>query len=235
MHVIRPHCRAQFSAADIDFIRSVFARPDEPDPGLVRFLSDPGGLDELLDSDRLFRAILELADCVAVSSRLYFYVLVRRVLKETGIDNRVVADYVAELLARFSSMPQVRQPLPPDQRPLDYLVDMVAALARANDHEKFFLHVHMGNFSLFLAGIFRRHIDFRAGRRGAPGVDYYEGFGRAGFREAGSHPLARRYDLAGTLHALSDAFHETRLALNDMAERLVWVGEGETAPDLLGG
>ena len=36
-----------------------------------------------------------------ISMRLYFYVIVRNLLKDYGVDDRNVADYIAELLYRY--------------------------------------------------------------------------------------------------------------------------------------
>jgi len=39
--------------------------------------------------------------------------------------------------------------------------------------------------------------------------------------------LARKYDLDGIFNTLSERFQETRLALNDLRERLVSLGDPE--------
>ena len=43
---------------------------------------------------------------------------------EAGLDDRVVADYVAEMLAEFGSTHRLRHPLRSPGQPMDYLVDM---------------------------------------------------------------------------------------------------------------
>ena len=57
----------------------------------------------ILDDEALFHALLERRGCLRVTSRFYFYILVRHVFRRSDIQNRTVADYVAEVLAEFSS------------------------------------------------------------------------------------------------------------------------------------
>jgi len=221
LKVIRPHCRETLTHTDCDFIASVLAPEETPSDALRKLLTDAESRDVLLDEEKLFHAILERPACVSISKHLYFYVLVRHVLKEAGIENRLVTDYVAALLAEFSSMQRVREPLSAKKRSMDYLVDMIAALQEADDEERFVLRAHMGNFSLFLSGIFPKQIRRRAERRAAPGLSYYEGVGSLSYREAAHHDLAKKLDLWQPLLILSDAFRTTRLALNELADRLV--------------
>jgi hypothetical protein len=100
----------------------------------------------------------------------------------------------------------------------------------ADDHQRFMIRAHMGNVSLFLSGVFPDHLEHRVKRRGAPELSYYEGMGSTSFRMAGQHPLAKRYNLAAPLLTLSEAFRTTRLALNDLADRLLDFGKAEEAP-----
>ncbi len=225
MKVIQPNCRTRFTASDIDFIVSVFASEAGSSNCLVKLFSDPDSLDAILDHELLFRALLEYNSCLQVSPHFYFYVLVRHVLRRSGIEDRMVADYVAEMLAEFASTERLRRPLPNDDRPLDYLFEMLAALHKADDSTQFLIRAHVGNHSLFVSGIFPDYIRFRAQFRGAPQMEYYENMGSANFRVAGDHRLAQRYELAPIFDTLSHHFHDVRLALNDMTDRLISLGD----------
>jgi len=81
--------------------------------------------------------------------------------------------------------------------------------------------------------VFPDRIRFRADRNGAPGLTYYEGLGRTNFRVAGDHRLARKYDLDGIFNTLAERFQETRLALNDLRERLISLGEPDVPVEQL--
>jgi hypothetical protein len=61
--------------------------------------------------------------------------------------------------------------------------------------------------------------------RGFPDLKYYEELGRVHYRIAGEHRLAQRYHMEGILKTLSERFHTTRRALNDMADRLFSIGD----------
>ncbi|HBA83723.1 MAG TPA: hypothetical protein DCZ95_06480 [Verrucomicrobia bacterium] len=222
MKLIRPNCRLRFTSTDLDFLISSLATSGS-DSALRRLTTDLESLDLLLDEEALFHALLDRPEWAAISSHFYFYVLVRHVLKKAGLDDRAVADYVAELLAEFCQADRARPPLPPDNKPSDYLVDMLAALQWVTDEERFALRAHIGNISLFMTGVFPERLQARTRDRGAPKIDYYEGMGRSSYRAAGDDRLAGRYELAPLLHSLSDSFHTTRLALNELKERIILI------------
>jgi hypothetical protein len=233
MHVIRPICRIQFTAEDIDFIVSVLTPNSDATACLVELLGDPDSRDVILDDVKLFRAVLENVGCVRFSSRLYFYVMVRHVMLEAGIDDPEAADYIAELLSVFISERRRRNPLNQGDPPLHYVVDMLAALQTATSQEQFVLRAHLGNFTLFLAGLFPAYVRRRRERRAAPSLDYYESIGRESFRVAGNHHLADEFELGSVFDTLAERFRETRVALNDLSDRLVYLQEDRFAGALL--
>jgi hypothetical protein len=227
MKVIQANCRVQFTANDVDFILSVLGKKKGAAELLVILLADPETRDLILDDDLLFRALLEQGGCLRVSPHLYFYVLVRQVLRRAGLEDRRVADYVAELLTEFSSEERTRCVAPDGAGRLDYFFDMLAALDKADDRTAFWIRAHIGNPSLFLSGVFPEHIRHRSQRRGAPGLRYYQDLGRANYRAASEHRLAARYDLAAVFDTLSEQFEPARLALNDLAERVFSIADPE--------
>jgi hypothetical protein len=234
MKVIQANCRVQFTAADVDFILTVLGRRRDDAASLASLLADAETRDLILDDEALFRALLEQGGFLRVSPHLYFYVLVRHVLRRSGLDDRRVADYVAELLAEFSREERSHCVVPGQGR-LSYFFEMLTALQTADDHTAFCIQAHIGNHSLFLSGVFPEHILHRAKRKGAPGLRYYEDLGRANYRAASNHRLAARYDLAAVFDTLSERFEPTRRALNDLAERVFSLGDPEVPLHLLGG
>lgn len=224
MKVIRPNCRIQFTAEDIEFVLQVLSPGTDSNPALVQLLTDEDSRDQILDDDKLYQALLENTGCLQVSSHFYFYVLVRHVLRQAGIENRQVADYVAELLAEFSRLERVHLQLSADFNPLEYLFEMMAALQQADERMRFIIRAHIGNHALFLSGVFPDRIRHRAERKGFPDLSYYENMGRANYRVASDHRLAQRYEVAPVFSTLSECFLETRKALNDLADRIVHLG-----------
>jgi hypothetical protein len=221
MKVIQPNCRIQFTAADVDFVVAVLGTKAGDAACVVRLLGDPDTRDLILDDEKLFQALLEHRGCLTVSSHFYFYILVRQVLRRGGIDDRVVADYVAEILAEYSSMESTRCRVPGHSQPLDYFYEMLLALRDADERSGFELRAHIGNYALFITGVFPDRIRVRAEKRGFPDIRYFEDIGRVSFRVASDHRLAQRYDLVPVFDALAERFHMARRALNDLSERLL--------------
>jgi len=233
MKVIKPNCRVQFAAQDVEFILTVLGGKLEGTEGLVKLLADEDSRDLILDDEALFRALLERGGCLRVTSHFYFYILVRQVFKRTGIAERGVADYVAEMLTEFARADRARCVLPGQATPLDYFFEMLAALQTADDHTRFHIRAHIGNYSLFLSGVFPDRIRERAERRGFPDLSYYVALGRTHFRVASDHRLAKRYALTDIFGTLSERFETTRLALNEIADRLFSLGGPDYSLDRL--
>jgi hypothetical protein len=232
MKLIQANCRIQFAAEDVDFILSVLGSKIGTQECLVRLLADEESRDLILDDEALLHALLERRGCLRVSTRFYFYILVRQVFLRSDIRDRAVADYVAEVLAEFASSERARC-VTPGGGPLDYFFEMLAALKAADDRTGFYIRVHIGNYSLFLAGVFPERIRFRAEARGCPDLKYYEGLGRTQYRVASDHRLAQRYAMTDILSTLSERFATTRLALNDIADRLFTLGDTNPSVETL--
>lgn len=233
MKLIQPNCRIQFTGEDLDFICLALGKKTGGQESLQLLLADPETRDLILDHEQLFHALLEYRGCLAVSSHFYFYVIVRNVLKKSGLDDRDVADYLAELLSEFSQLERTRCQIAGQPVPLDYMFEMLAALQTADDRTSFMIRAHIGNHSLFLSGIFPERIRYRAEYKGFPDLRYYEALGRSNFRTARDHRLAAEYDLAAIFDTLSERFENARQALNDMSERLVSIGDCDSSLDAL--
>src|SRR6478735_988869 len=227
MKVIQPNCRTQFAAEDIDFIVTVLGAKLGNAECLIHLLADEETRDLILDDEALLHALLERRGCLRVSSHFYFYILVRNVLKRSGLNDRAVADYVAEVLAEFARAEQMRCIVPGQPNVLDYFFEMLAALQTADDRTSFQIRVHIGNHSLFLSGVFHERIRFRAEKKGFPDLKYYQEVGRANYRVASDHRLAQRYELAPIFCVLAENFEPARRALNDLAERIFSIGDND--------
>jgi hypothetical protein len=189
-----------------------------------------------LDDEQLFRAVIEQRRCLSLSSHFYFYILVRNVLRKNGINDRIIADYVAEVLAEYSIMERSQCRVPGQSEPLNYFFEMLLALRNADERNGFELRAYIGNYALFFTGVFPDRIRVRAEKRGFPDLSYFEGIGRANFRAASDHRLAERYELAGIFDTLAERFTTTRAALNDLSERLFsWDDDRYAIPALFVG
>ena len=80
--------------------------------------------------------------------------------------------------------------------------------------------MHVGNYSLFITGLFPGAIARRRAR-GAPGARFYEELGRASYRVAAKDRVARQCEMGGVYDGLAEGFGEARRGLNRMAETLL--------------
>jgi hypothetical protein len=118
-------------------------------------------------------------------------------LQQAGINDRKLCDYIASLLEAFSRSSVLRAPHAADSVQ-QYISDMLIALRRVTPEQAFLLRAHVGNYSLFISGIFLENTQRRS-LRGGPDVKFYEQIGRANYE------LAQRFrDIRCALNRLSD-------------------------------
>jgi hypothetical protein len=232
MKLIRPNCRLQFTPADLDFVVSVLHPPVADPSALQRLLGDEEARDLILDDEALVHAVLEQSGCLRVSAHFYFYILVRHACRRFGITDRSVADYVAALLVEFARAEAEVLNTRAGPAEANSVAEVLAQLSGADDVTRFLVRTHLANVCLVRVGLFPDRVRHRTERRGAPGLRYYEGIGQSCYREASGHRLARRYQLESIYESLADHFQETRLALNDLGERLVSLGDGDAGSAL---
>jgi hypothetical protein len=229
--MIRANCRARFTAADFDFIVRTLARSQSDQVSLVDLLSDLETRDSILDHPRLVDAILNHCGHLHISSQFYFYVLARHVLQQGGIGDRKLCDYVASLLETFSRASRLQISDEPAcnathnvaggaHHAAEYISDILIALNRATPEQAFLLRAHVGNYSLFISGIFHENTNRRS-LRGGPDIQFYEQVGRTNYQLVSSHAVARRCELDDVFEGLADRFRDVRLALNQLSDRLL--------------
>ena len=228
--MIRANCRARFTAADFDFVVRTLARSRTDHVSLVDLLGDAEIRDSILDHPRLVDAILSNPAHLRISSEFYFYVLARHVLQQAGILDRKLCDYVASLLEAFSQMSALRAPHATGGSLQQYVSDMLIALQRVTPEQAFLLRAYVGNYSLFISGIFHENTQRRS-LRGGPDLRFYEEVGRTNYQLVASHETALRCELDDVFEGLAERFHEVRLALNDLSDRLLSL-DNEIRPSL---
>lgn len=225
--MIKANCRERFTAQDFDFVVKTLSRSEKESVTLVDLLTDDETRDAILDSPRLVEAVLDGRAPLSISPQLYFYVLLRRVLKDTGLDDRAVSDYVASLLANFSDLARMRSPANGSTSPIQYVSDMLIALQKASPTQTFLIRAHVGNYALFVTGIFHESVQSRS-QRGAPDLGFYEDVGSANYKAAAGHQFARTAALSGVYERLSEQFHDVRLALNRLSDSILHLDDSHT-------
>lgn len=214
-------CRVRFTAEDLNFVVQTLARSAHERVSLESLINDHNMLETILDHDVLHTALIDRVGCLQVSPTFYFYVLTGNVLHRAGIRNRALCHYLTSLLVTFSKM-QSMEPVENDGhggKSFPYVSDLLIALERASSSRAFQLEVFLGNYTLFIGGMFLERVEAHARRRGAPGISFYEGIGRQSYQLASHHPRARETEMAVVYEELGEEFHTVRLALNEMAEK----------------
>lgn len=182
------------------------------------------GLDAILDDPRLPDALLESRQAAHASLPLFAYVVVRHALQRVHEHDRGISDYVASILVHFAMRENAHRISGAD----DEVYDTVAALLADVDHgdatRRFLVRAHLGNYALWLGGMFPDHVEERRSRRGGPDLEYYDEMGQRGFALAAQHRLAQKYGMASLFEAASERFPRIRAALNEVSDRFLFGG-----------
>jgi hypothetical protein len=229
--MILPTIRASFGRRDALHLASLLGGDDPGARRRFRERLEESGLDALLDDPRTLNALLT-ASGVEAPPGLVFYVLVRHALLESGLDDRKTADFVASLVVAFGRSRRAYRISDEDRQEFHYLVDMVVQMGGAREERAFLLRSHLGNFSLWLAGLFPDFLDART-RRGAPPLAYYESMGRTGYRLAAESSSARSLGVEDVFRTVARDFSAVRTALNRMSDRHLWAGSTNPVGRLL--
>ncbi|MHA3771407.1 hypothetical protein ACXR0O_07710 [Verrucomicrobiota bacterium sgz303538] len=225
--MIKANCRERFTAADFEFVVQTLSSTERDSVNLVELLTDHEARDAILDNPRLFHTMLEAGVPLSISPQLYFYILTRHVLKETGLNDRSLSDYVASLLETFSHTARMRSPADGRETPIQYLSDMLVALRNASPHQSFLIRAHIGNYALFITGIFRETVQSRS-QRGAPDLAFYEEVGRSNYKAVAQHRFAQSWDLTNVYDSLAESFRDVRIALNRLADSLLHLDDSHS-------
>ena len=224
--MIQPNVRASFGRREAEILSAVLGDRGE------RTLREQG-LDALLDDGDVLRALLRGGRVSAVPAPLLFYVLVRHALLQREIADRQLADYTAAILLEFGQAGRANHVDGGAGEPFRYLADILAAMEEARGEREFLLRVHLGNFALWLAGVFPDHITCRVQRRGAPGLAYYDELGAAGFRGAAGSQTALQHGVGDLFLRIADRFTDVRAALNALSDTVIFPRRGDAVERLL--
>ena len=227
--MILPNVRAGFGPDEIGFLLAALSEGRSADRQRIESRIGSEGLDAVLDDPRTLNAVMSGGGVSGAPLRLACYLLVRHALLEHGLENRTLADYVAALMFEFG---RADRPIDEDTR-LDYVVDIVTELNQASGARALRLQAHLGEFSLWLTGLFPDHVGARVQRRGAPGLGYYEEMGATGYRLAAVHRQAGDLGLAGVYRDCATRFSTLRVALNGVSDRYLFPRRAESIDRLL--
>ncbi len=217
--MILPNVRMSFGRNEARWLVLLLGDGDVPGQRHWEEVLADEGIDALLDDPRAADVVLRHRGLLLAPPRLVLYVLIRRAFLERGLESRMLADYTTALVFEFGKRDRSYRIADHDEKEYRYLVDVLADLADANGRRAFLLRAHLGNFALWLSGLFPDYIVARVHRIGGPGLDYYEEMGRTGFRLAAGDPHADDRSLGGLYENAAEAFPSVRRALNVFSDR----------------
>ena len=220
--MILANVRGRLRAQDFRLVALALARGDAVRREHYERLLLEQGPDRVLDERGLLEALLVLRSLVVPSPALFAYVAVRHTLLSAGVDDRELADYLAALVLEFGDHDRHSRIGRADDQTYHYLVDMVGELTGVDEagERGFLLRVHLGNYSLWLAGLFPDYVEARRSRQGGPDLPYYDELGRQGYRLASEHRLAERFGVAEIYRAAAQRFPTLRVAFNRLSDRV---------------
>ena len=218
--MILANTRGQLKPNDLQLVLLLLSRGSATRRAVLEQRLTQEGPDSLLESPDLPEALLAVRTILVPSPALFFYVMVRHALHTAEVEDRELADYLAAMLLEFGRRERAYQVDWNDDQRHRYVIDILADLELSQGARRFKVMVHLGNYALWLAGIFPDYIAARQLRSGGPDLSYYDTLGRRGFELASDHALADHYNLETVFRSAAERYLEVRGALNDISERV---------------
>jgi hypothetical protein len=222
--MIRADTRSRLTDHDLELLVLLLSRGSAAERRRVERRLEVEGPDALLDEPALLERLLAVRTLLVPSDHLFFYVVVRHALRGEGVENRDVADYLASLLIAFGQRDRAWRIDWNDDQRHRYLVDIVQDAEQSSGERRFKVYAHLGNYALWLAGVFPDYVAARRARRGGPDLGYYDALGSRGYGCASDHALADAYGLEEIFRTAAERFPEVRAALNGVSDRVFFAG-----------
>ena len=206
---------------DLQFIIEHFPLPGRSYEEIAHLVHTlPTTLESLLNSDYLFREVCgETKLLLNISPFLLFSVLLRRNLRDhRAKPDRKIINYLANLLSLFIRADRLFRVEPHDRRDHKYLVDLISEGEAADPRRRFLIHSHIGNYALFISGLFPAWIEYRYRYQRRPiNGQFYVDMGRTYFQRAATHPMARELGLDDVFLRLALLFEAYQRTLNEIS------------------
>lgn len=214
--------RNSLARNDAQFAMSLIARESAGEHERLEGRLRDGGIDAILDDPRLLDAIMGSPRGAHASLALFTYVVLRHTLRALGEQDRTIADYLASLVLHFGVGARALRVADVDDEVYTTLAQLLSDIDVPDPRRAFLVRAHLGNYALWLSGLFPDHIEYRRWRRGGPDMDYYTTLGRRGFELAAGHGLAPEYGVQLLYATAAERFELLRHALNEVSDRLIF-------------
>ena len=146
------------------------------------------------------------------NSNYMFFVFTKYAFESHGIPNPEMEIYVSDLLNNFISVERLYKICEEDNKRHYYITDMLQK-ARKEPEKQYIIHKHIGDFSLFISGIFPRGIQMQK----CIDKNFYIYFGKSSYNLASS--LGK--GTSTVLGNISKNFETCVEALNDTVSNYV--------------
>ena len=220
--MILANVRQRLGRGDAQLVLRLIARGSAEEYDRAEGALRDDGIDALLDDPRLLGALIESPQGAHASFPLFAYVVVRHALRRAGETDRVLADYAAAILVHFGLRDAAHRVGASDDEVYTTLTDLLRDVESGDARRSFLVRAHLGNYALWLSGLFPDWIEHRRQRRGGPDLEYYEEMGAHGYRLAADHRLANEHGLAPLFSHAATRFARLRAALNVVSDRMMF-------------
>ena len=218
--MILANTRQHLTRNDAQLAMRVLARGSDAELSELETRLANDGIDAILDDPALPIALVRSSAGAHASLPLFTYVMVRHALRRLGEGDRSLADYLSAIVVHFGMRDRAARVGESDDQIYAALADLLQDVNDPDARRSFLVRAHLGNYALWLSGIFPDFVEQRRWNRGGPQLEYYEEMGRRGFQLAAEHRLAEEHGLAPLYAAAADRFGLLRLALNSLSDWL---------------
>jgi hypothetical protein len=220
--MIRADVRSRLVRGDAQLALRLIARGSHADYEEAEARLRDEGIDALLDDPRLLTALLEAPQAGYASFPLFSYVVVRHALRGLGEGDMRLADYVAAILMHFGVRDAAHRISEADDQTYETLAELSGDVDDPDARRAFLVRAHLGNYALWLSGLFPDYIESRRWRRGGPDLEYFEEMGRRGYKLAADHGMAAQLGLSPLFALAAERFALLRIALNGISDSLLF-------------
>jgi hypothetical protein len=229
--MIRANVRDMLDRDDAQLALRLIAQGSREEYEIAERQLRESGIDALLNHSALLPALLRHEQGMNASLPLFVCVAVRASLRRMGETDAMIADYLAALLLHFGLRDRSQRVSEVDDQTYTIAADIAADIDDPDYTRSFLVRAHMGNYALWLSGLFPDYIEHRCRRRGGPDLEYYEEMGRRGFSLASRHRLASENNMAELFRSVAERFLTLRIALNSISDAMLF--PGSNSPDRL--
>jgi hypothetical protein len=211
---------------DLKYIIENFPLPGRNYEEIARLVDTlPTTLDSLLNSEYLYTKIYDQRQLILeISPFLFFNVLLRRVVspQQAPKDRRII-NYIANLLSIFIKTDRMHRVQHYDTQNREYMFELIQEAATADSRRQFLIYSHIGNYTLFITGLFPEWIRYRYRFKNRPmSIQHYMDYGRTYFQRAAQHRMAEEYNLDDVFFRMSMMFEHYKNILNCLARNYLF-------------